>query len=43
MLDEDIAKKLRNKQARKLLKSTKSISFSNVLTETLRTALKKEA
>ncbi len=43
MLDDDIAKKLRNKQAKRLVKSTKAVSFSNVLNETLRIALKKEA
>jgi len=41
MLDDDIAKKLRLKQAKLLKTSTKSVSFSAVLNQTLREALKK--
>lgn len=40
MLDEEVVKKLRNRQAKLLKESTKSVSFSKVLNETLKTALK---
>ncbi len=40
MLDEEVVKKLRNRQAKLLRDSTKSVSFSKVLNETLKTALK---
>lgn len=42
MLDEEIVKKLRSKQAKLLRDSTGSVSFSRVLNETLKSALKKE-
>lgn len=40
MLDKDLAKKLRAKQAREIQSSTKSVSFSRVLNDVLRKALK---
>ena len=40
VLDEDILKKLREKQAKLLTKSLKSISFSSVINETLRKGIK---
>ena len=40
MLDEDLNKKLRLKQAKMLKKSKKGISFSAVLNDTLRESLK---
>ena len=39
MLDEDLAKKLRLVQAKRLKGSNKSISFSTVLNDTLRKGL----
>lgn len=39
MLDDDLAKKLRHLQAKKLKESNKSISFSAVLNDTLRKSL----
>jgi len=39
MLDEDLAKKLRLLQAKRLKGSSKSISFSNVLNEVIRKGL----
>ena len=39
MLDEDLAKKLRLLQAKRLKGSSKSISFSNVLNEVVRKGL----
>lgn len=39
MLDEDLAKKLRIIQAKRLKDSNKSISFSAVLNDTLRKSL----
>jgi len=41
MMDDDLAKLLRQKQAKLLKNSTKSVSFSAVLNQTLRVALKK--
>jgi len=41
MLDEDLAKSLRKKQAKLLMHSKKSISFSAVLNQTLREKIKK--
>ena len=41
MLDDDIAKKLRLKQAKLLMHSKKSISFSAVLNQIIRESLKK--
>jgi len=41
MLDDNIAKKLRVKQAKLLKTSIKSVSFSAVLNQTLHEALKK--
>ena len=40
MLDNDIEKKLRVMQSKKILTETGSVSFSGVLNETLRKALK---
>ncbi len=40
MLDEDIAKKLRIIQAKKISKSTKHVSFSCVINDQLRKVLK---
>jgi len=40
VLDEDLLKKLRDKQARLLTKSVKSVSFSRVVNETLRKGIK---
>jgi len=39
MMDEDLAKKIRFLQAKKIKNSNKSISFSKVLNDTLRKAL----
>jgi len=41
VLDDELFKKLRNKQAKLLKTSIKSVSFSAVLNQTLREALKK--
>ena len=41
VLDDDIVTTLRQKQAKLIRGSSKSISFSRVLNETLRTGLKK--
>ena len=41
VLDDDLAKKLREKQAKQIKESTKSVSFSKVLNETVRIGLKK--
>ncbi len=41
MLDDDLSKSLRQKQAKLLKHSKKSISFSAVLNQTLRESLKK--
>ena len=40
VLDDDLVKKLREKQAKLIKKSVKSVSFSSVLNETLRMAIK---
>lgn len=40
MLDDDVAKKLRNIQAKQLKNSTSSVSFSKVINETLKKTLK---
>jgi len=40
MLEDDMAKKLRLKQAKMIQNSTKNVSFSSVINETLRSALK---
>jgi len=42
MLDDNIAKKLRAKQANLVKKAHHSISFSRVINETLREALQKK-
>lgn len=42
MLDKDIAKKLRYRQAELLKKSNKSISFSQVLNDCLKTCIAKK-
>ncbi len=41
MLDDDLLKKLHEVQAKQIKESTKSVSFSAVLNETLRKSLKK--
>jgi len=41
MMDDDIIKKLRNKQAKLIKKSSKSISFSRVVNDSLKDSLKK--
>jgi len=41
MLDEDLIKILRRKQAQLIKKSNKSVSFSAVIAQTLRNGLKK--
>ena len=41
MLDDDLLKKLHEAQAKQIKESTKSVSFSAVLNETLRKSLKK--
>lgn len=41
ILDDDLGKKLREIQARQIKESSKSVSFSGVLNETLRKSLKK--
>jgi len=40
MLDDDLAQKLRIKQAKLIKKSSKSISFSRVLNDALRKSVK---
>ncbi len=40
VLDDDLVKKLREKQAKLIKKSVKSVSFSSVLNETLRMVIK---
>ncbi len=40
VLDDDLQKKLREKQAKKIKESSSSVSFSNVLNETLRKCIK---
>jgi len=40
VLDDDLIKKLREKQAKLIKKSAKSVSFSRVMNETLRQSLK---
>jgi len=40
MFDDDIVKKLRDRQAKQIQNSQSSVSFSKVLNETLRKALK---
>ncbi len=40
MLTDDIIKKLRNNQAKKIIKSKKSVSFSSVFNNELRKAMK---
>ncbi len=40
VLDDDLAKKLRIIQSKKISKSKKSVSFSSVINEELRKALK---
>jgi len=41
MLDDDLLKKLHEIQAKQIKESTKSVSFSRVLNETLRKGLKR--
>jgi len=41
MMEEDLIKKLRTTQAKLLKTSSKAVSFSTVLNQTLREALKK--
>ena len=40
VLDDDLQKKLREKQAKKIKETSGSVSFSNVLNETLRKCIK---
>ncbi len=40
MIDDDLVKKLRDKQAKLIKESTKSVSFSRVVNETLRKGIK---
>lgn len=40
MLDEDLLKKLHDIQAKKIKETTESVSFSEVLNETVRKSLK---
>jgi len=40
VLDDELVKKLRNIQSKKVSKSKKSVSFSSVINEELRKALK---
>ena len=42
MLDDDLRKKLHELQAKKIKESSKSMSFSAVLNETIRKSLKKQ-
>lgn len=42
MIDKDVAKKLRSRQAELLKKSNKSVSFSRVLNDCLKTCLAKK-
>jgi len=41
VLDDEIVRSLRQKQAKQIKNSSKSVSFSRVLNETLRIGLKK--
>jgi hypothetical protein len=41
VLDDDLVKKLHEIQAKLIRETTKSVSFSSVLNETIRTSLKK--
>ena len=41
VVDDDLLKKLHEIQAKKIIKSKKSVSFSRVLNETLRKGLKR--
>jgi len=41
LLDDDLAKSLRRKQGKLLMRSKKNISFSAILNQTLRKSLKK--
>jgi len=41
VLDDDLAKKLHEIQAKLIRETTKSVSFSKVLNETIRVSLKK--
>ncbi len=40
VLDDELVKKLRNIQSKKIIKSKKSVSFSSVINEELRKAIK---
>ncbi len=40
VLDDELVKKLRNIQSKKIIKSKKSVSFSSVINEELRKSLK---
>jgi len=42
MIDENIARKVRNKQGKLIQKSRKSVSFSGVINQCLEECLKKE-
>jgi len=39
MLEDDLVKKIRNKQAKEIIKSKKSVSFSKVINDLLRKEL----
>ena len=41
MLDEDLVKRIREKQAKMIKESTKSVSFSKVINDVLQQGLKK--
>ncbi len=40
MLEDDLVKKIRNKQAKEIMKSKKSVSFSQIVSNTLKKCLK---
>ncbi len=40
MLEDDLVKKIRNKQAKEIIKSKKSVSFSQIVNITLKKCLK---
>lgn len=40
VLDDDLQKKLREKQAKRIKETSSSVSFSNVLNETIRKCIK---
>ena len=40
VIDDDLQKKLREKQAKEIKKTSSSVSFSNVINETIRKCMK---